>query len=68
MNLSDARAVAAAYIQEGRPTPDGVTPIIIDGATKETDFAWIFFYDSEESLKSGDVMGMRWPAMGQSWS
>jgi hypothetical protein len=56
MNLSDARAIAAAYLKEDLRRPEGFTPIIVDSATKETEFGWVFFYDSDEHLRSSDVL------------
>jgi hypothetical protein len=54
INLNEARAVAADYLQEGVMRREGFAPIIIDDATEETTFGWVFFYDSEEYLCSGN--------------
>jgi hypothetical protein len=50
---AEARRIAAAHIGEHEETPDGVTPVIVDTATVETDFCWFFFYESEEYLLTG---------------
>lgn len=49
-----AREIAAKHIEEGCATPDGVTPVIVDDQTIETEFGWIFFYQSREYLLTDD--------------
>jgi hypothetical protein len=56
MNKDRARQIAAAYIGEGRPTPDGITPVIVDTETQERNFGWFFFYDSKEHVETGDLL------------
>jgi|SRR5207244_5150012 len=55
MDIKDARRLAAEHIREGEPRTEGFTPVIVDLATQETTFAWIFFYDSEEYLRTGEL-------------
>ena len=54
MNLKEARAIAAAYIREGELRREGFAAVIVDAATRETDFCWVFVYDSEAHVRSGD--------------
>jgi hypothetical protein len=56
MNKEKARAIAAEHLSEGRQTPEGVTPVIIDAETQEREFGWVFFYDSKEYVETGDFI------------
>ncbi len=49
-----ARKLVATFIGEGRRNDDGFTPVILDKETIERDFGWVFFYQSQEFLDSGD--------------
>ena len=49
-----ARKLVATFIGEGRRNDDGHTPVILDKDTIERDFGWVFFYESQEFLNSGD--------------
>ncbi|MDJ0610411.1 MAG: YrhB domain-containing protein [Kiloniellales bacterium] len=49
-----ARKLVATYIGEGRRNNDGFTPVILERETIERDFGWVFFYQSQEFLDSGD--------------
>ena len=49
-----ARKLVATFIGEGRRNDDGFTPVILDKDTIERDFGWVFFYQSQEFLDSGD--------------
>ena len=51
----EARRIAAAYIREGVPTADGITPVILDEETLERHFGWIFFYQSQEFLETREL-------------
>jgi len=35
---------------------DGITPIIMEEATREESFGWVFFYQSKQFLETGDFM------------
>lgn len=63
IDQATARRIAAEYIQEGKPQLSGslegklapsFTPVIVDSATLEREFGWVFFYDSEEHQTTGD--------------
>jgi immunity protein 35 of polymorphic toxin system len=47
---AEARAIAAARTREHEERPEGFTPVIVDAETIETEFGWVFFYESEEFL------------------
>jgi hypothetical protein len=55
IDLTEARAIAAAYINEGVKRPTGFTPVIIDTATLDSDSCWVFYYDALEYQRSRDV-------------
>src|SRR4030095_8140087 len=55
---AEARVIAAARIREHEESPDGVTRVIVDADTIETEFGWIFFYQSEEFLLTDSVSDM----------
>ena len=48
-----ARQIAEGWIAQLPMEPDD--KIVLDGDPKETEFGWVFFYNSEHYLKSGDV-------------
>jgi len=52
---AEARAIAAAHMREHEERPEGFTPVIVDSETMETEFGWIFFYQSEEFLLTGSI-------------
>lgn len=63
IDRATARRIAAEYIQEGKPQLSGClesklapsfTPVIVDSATLEREFGWVFFYNSEEHQTTGD--------------
>lgn len=54
IDLDFARKLVATFIGEGRRNDDGFTPVILDKETIERDFGWVFFYQSQEFLDSGD--------------
>jgi len=54
ITYEEARRLAAEHLGEGRPGPYGVTPLIIEGSTRETEFGWLFFYNAKEYLETGD--------------
>lgn len=56
MNLPEARARAAAHIREGARRLEGYTPVIVDGATRALPWGWVFFYNSEDYVRTGDVI------------
>ena len=56
MTLTEARTIAAAYLREGVMRPEGFAAVILDGSTREAKSCWIFYYDSEEHRRTGDVI------------
>jgi hypothetical protein len=54
ISAREARKIAAETIGEGRETSGGFTPTIPDGETLERDFGWVFFYESQEYLDTGE--------------
>jgi hypothetical protein len=50
-----ARRIVAEHIDEGWRTADGVTPVVMDDRTIEREFGWVFFYQSQEHLDTGDL-------------
>jgi hypothetical protein len=54
IDRAQARRIAAEYLKEGQTTDEGWTPVIVDAQTIETEFGWIFFYQSEEFLNTGE--------------
>ncbi|MFN7990014.1 MAG: YrhB domain-containing protein [Thermoanaerobaculia bacterium] len=50
----DARKLAAVHIGEGRTARGGFVPVIVDERTLETPWGWVFFYESEEFLRTRD--------------
>lgn|SRR5258706_11945137 len=56
MTREEARIRAAHHIREGILQPEGFTPVIVDEATCETTWGWLFFYTSAEYLTSGNVL------------
>jgi hypothetical protein len=53
MNESEARKIAIAYL-DSMTRRSGCEIAIIDGATIEKSYGWIFFYDSKQYLESGN--------------
>jgi immunity protein 35 of polymorphic toxin system len=56
MTFTEARALAAAHINEGIKRPEGYTPIIVDSNTQELSWGWIFFYNSKEYVDTHDIL------------
>ena len=50
----DARRIAAAHVGEGRLARGGFVPVIVDESTLEAPWGWVFYYESEEFLRSHD--------------
>jgi hypothetical protein len=64
IDFEAARKIAAGCVREGEMQytggPDGIlktsfTPVVVDSQTRELDFGWVFFHDSEEHQKTGDI-------------
>ena len=54
MKIDEAQALVYAIVNEPDPySPDRPELVILEDATIETDWGWIFFYQSSEYLNSG---------------
>lgn len=53
VDRDEALQLARAWLERQEIYPDD--KIILDGPPKETEFGWVFFYNSEHYLKTGDV-------------
>lgn len=49
----EARRLVEAKISTWRLVAPGAEIVIVDASTRETDFGWIFFYQSKEYLETG---------------
>jgi hypothetical protein len=54
ITYDEARRLAAQRTGEGQLGPYGITPLIIEGSTRQTELGWVFFYNSKEYLETGD--------------
>lgn len=55
INRNEAKKIVERKINEPDPyRPDKLHLLILDGATIEKDWGWVFFYDSEKHIESGD--------------
>ena len=60
MNLDTARALAMAHLNtpEYAGEASGHALVIMDAHTQAHPFGWVFFYQSQRHLDTGDVMDM----------
>ncbi len=51
----EARALAMAKVRSMQSRPDNEF-VIVDAATREEDFGWVFFYNSKRYLETRDIL------------
>jgi hypothetical protein len=49
--FDDARKIAANFINEGHPREGGYVWVIVDSATIEREYGWIFCYETKQALE-----------------
>ncbi len=54
IDRTEARRIVADHLGEGDLSQEGFTPVILDEETLERTFGWVFFYQSQEYLTTGD--------------
>jgi hypothetical protein len=55
-NIEEASEIARSFVAQLRPQGDPTCKVVVnEQATIENEYGWIFFYDSEQAIKYGDV-------------
>ena len=54
LDMEAARNLALAHISQSWTIPDS-HPVILDEATIEREFGWVFFYDSSRHVETGMI-------------
>jgi hypothetical protein len=54
MNMSDAQQIALRYVKD-LERESGCELALIDSATIERSFGWVFFYDSRRHIQTGNI-------------
>jgi len=54
MTRDEARILALSYVRN-KESGAGSDLVLLDDKTIEKDFGWVFFYDSKDHAKTGDI-------------
>lgn len=54
MDRNEARTLAARHVREGEARPEVFSPVILDEATEEGPWGWVFFYNTADYARTHD--------------